>query len=408
MRWYGMFVLAVTHLSSACLAAGGGSAAAPQGPAWARFQFSQVEMAVPVRIVLYATDEARAKEAAEAAFGRIGELNGILSDYDPQSELRRLCRESGNGKPIPVSDDLWQVLSHAQSLSERTSGAFDVTVGPVVRLWRRARRRRQMPSAQRLEAARRLVGRRLLRLDAEHRTAELLKSDMRLDLGGIAKGYVVDQALAVLRREGIARALVDAGGDIGLGDPPPDKPGWLIGVVSLKPEAPPSHFLWLSRVAIATSGDTWQHVEIDGVRYSHLVDPRTGLGLTDHSTVTVIAPDCITADGLASAVSVLGPERGLKLVDATPGAAAFILRAPRGKLETYESCRWKEFSVAQPSTDDAQTRGARPPTALLTARSGRRLRSGIVPAPPPGLPGPAAVEPAPQGCWRRGSPGASR
>jgi thiamine biosynthesis lipoprotein len=177
----------------------------------------------------------------------------------------------------------------------------------------------------------------------------LLKPEMRLDLGGIAKGYAVDKALAVLRRRGITRALVDAGGDIGLGDPPPGKPGWGIGVAPLEPGGPPGGFLWLSRRAIATSGDTQQYVVIDGVRYSHLVDPRTGLGLTDHSSVTVIAPDGITADGLASAVSVLGPRQGLRLVEETPGAAALVVRAPEGRPETYESGRWKKLPVTQPS-----------------------------------------------------------
>ena len=318
--------------------------------ALARFEFTGIEMAVPIRMVLYAADESTANRAARAALDRFGELNGVMSDYDAQSELRRLGRESVEGKPVRVSDDLWQVLSRARAMSERSGGAFDVTVGPVVRLWRRARRQRQMPSPQRMEAARALVGRHLVRLDPEHRTVELVKPDMRLDLGGIAKGYAVDQALAVLRKHGIARALVDAGGDIGLGDPPPERRGWLIGVSPLEPGEPPSRFLWLSRVAIATSGDTHQFVQIDGVRYSHIVDPRTGLGLTDHSTVTIIAPDCTTADALASAVSVLGPERGLKLVEATPGAAAFIVRAPEGTAQTYQSCRWKKFPVARPRT----------------------------------------------------------
>ena len=343
--------LALTRLLAACLLAGGMSSAAAAEPALVRFEFAGVEMAVPVKIVLYAADQPTANEAAEAAFARIRELNGILSDYDPESELRRLCRDSGEGNPVPVSDDLWLVLSRARELSERSGGAFDVTIGPVVRLWRRARRNHEMPSPERLEAACQLVGYRLFRLHPEHQAVELLKPGMRLDLGGIAKGYAVDEALAVLRKRGITRALVDAGGDIGLGDPPPDKPGWLIGVASLEADAPPSRYLWLSRLAIATSGDTWQYVEIHGRRYSHLIDPRTGLGLTDHSSVTVIAPDCITADGLASAVSVLGPDEGLKLIEETPGSAALVVRAPEGTAEVRESCRWQDFPVAEPKTD---------------------------------------------------------
>ena len=341
----------VSNLAFLCLFAAGIPAAATGEPTLARFEFFQVEMAVPVKIVLYAADEATAAEAAQAAFARIRQLNGILSDYDPASELRRLCSTSKEGDAVVVGEELWHVLSDAQALSERTGGAFDVTVGPVVRLWRRARRRRQMPSPERLDAARQLVGYRLVRLDPERRAVELLKPGMRLDLGGIAKGYAVDEALAVLRKHGIDRALVDAGGDIGLGAPPPDKPGWLIGIAPLERDAPPSRCLWLSRLAIATSGDTWQYVEIGGRRYSHLVDPRTGLGLTDHSSVTVIAPNGITADGLASAVSVLGPEQGLKLIDHTPATAAFIVRAPEGTAQMRESCRWKDLPVARPGGD---------------------------------------------------------
>jgi len=337
--------LTLIWLLSTAMPAGG-----PQQPALERFEFTQVEMAAPIRIVLYAPDRTAADKGAKAAFARVHQLSGLMSDYDPQSELRQFCLTAGQGKPVTISDDLWRVLCQAQRLSDRCGGAFDVTVAPVVKLWRRARRRGQLPSAKRLEEARKLVDYRLLRLGTKQRTAELLKPGMRLDLGGIAKGLAADEALAVLRRQGITRALVDAGGDLRLGDPPPGKPGWRIGVAALEADAPPQCYLWLRGVAIATSGDTWQYVEIGGRRYSHIVDPRTGLGLTDRSSVTVIAPDCTTADGLASAVSVLGPEAGLKLIDRTPGAAALILRAPDGTLQTYESRRWKDLPAAPPAT----------------------------------------------------------
>ncbi len=320
----------------------------PAEPELIRFQFASTQMAVSVRIVLYAPEAETANAAAEAAFARIHQLNGILSDYDPKSELRRLCATAGQGKAVRVSEELWNVLVHADTLAKRSGGAFDVTVGPVVRLWRRARRRKLLPPPEILSKHRKLLGHHLVRFDPQRRTVELLKPGMQLDLGGIAKGYAVDEALAVLGQHGVTRALVDAGGDIGLGDPPPDKPGWLIGIAPLQPNAPPRRHLWLSRVAVATSGDAWQYVEIDGRRYSHLVDPRTGVGLTDHSSVTVIAPDGITADGLASAVSVLGPEKGLKLIDQTRGAAAFIVHTPEGKVQTFQSCRWERFPVASP------------------------------------------------------------
>ncbi len=310
-----------------------------------RFQFARTEMAVPVKIVLYAPDAATATKAADAAFARMRHLNSILSDYDPQSELRRLGTNAAGGRAVPVSRDLWRVLSHAQTLAKRADGAFDVTVGPIVRLWRRARRRGMLPSPQRLESARALVGYRLIRLDAEHQTVELLKDGMRLDLGGIAKGYAADETLRVLKKFGVDRALIDAGGDIVLGDPPPGVPGWRIGIADAPQKMADKEgnrrVLLLANCAVATSGDTWQFVEIAGRRYSHIVDPRTGVGLTDHGSVTVVARRGVTADGLASAVSVLGPDGGLKLIEATPHAAALVVRAPHGKIETYESSRWK-------------------------------------------------------------------
>jgi FAD:protein FMN transferase len=314
-------------------------------PELCRFEFTHIEMAVPMKIVLSVADSATATRAAEAAFARIRALNAIMSDYDETSELRRLCTTAGEGKAIPVSDELWKVLAHAQTLSAESDGAFDVTVGPVVRLWRRARRQKELPAAEALEAARRLVDYRLVRLDPQRRAVELLKPGMRLDLGGIAKGYALDEALAVLTRQGAARALLDAGGDIRLGDPPPGQPGWRIGLTPLEANARATSYLVASRVAVATSGDAMQFVQIGGRRYSHIVDPHTGIGLTDHSRVTVVGPDGITADGLSTAVSVLGPERGLKLIEKTPGTAAMFLRAPQGKVERYESKRWRELTV---------------------------------------------------------------
>jgi thiamine biosynthesis lipoprotein len=204
-----------------------------------------------------------------------------------------------------------------------------------------------------LEEARLLVGYQFVGLDPEHRTVTLAKAGMRLDVGGIAKGYVVDQALAELRKHGITRAMIHAGGDIGLGDPPPGESGWRIGVGLLEHEAKPTGYLTLARCGVANSGDMYQFVEIGGRRYSHLVDPRTGIGLTDHANVTVVAPSGLMADGLSTTLSVLGPEKGLKLIEETTDAAAFILRMPDGKLESCQSSRWKDLPVAPDSPDQS-------------------------------------------------------
>jgi thiamine biosynthesis lipoprotein len=188
------------------------------------------------------------------------------------------------------------------------------------------------------------VGWTNLVLNPANRTAKLLIPDMRLDLGGIAKGYAVDEAMKVLRAHGIRRALVSGGGDLVVSAAPAGQKSWRIEVAPLDvPNAPPKKFVLLSHAALATSGDVFQHVELNGKRYSHIVDPRTGIGLTDHSLVTIVAPNCTTADALATAVSVLGPTKGSKLVERKRGAAAYIVRQPAGRLQAVQTARFAKF-----------------------------------------------------------------
>ncbi len=313
-----------------------------------RFVFEKAEMGVPFRLTFYAADQARAKEAADAAFAHLEMLNAILSDYEDGSELTRLTRSSGSGKAVPVSGILWKLLERSHELAGQSEGAFDVTVGPLVNLWRRSRRRHELPSRELLEEMRARVGYRSMRLDPQARAVVLEKPEMRLDLGGIAKGFAADEAIAVLAKFGITRALAAASGDIVAGDPPPGETGWRVQAPTLEGDgAPPAEVLLLARAAVSTSGDTYQYVEIGGVRYSHIVDPRTGLGLTDRSLVTVVAPDGLTADGLDTAIDVLGPERGRALLERYPGASARILRAPAGRVESWESPGWRALPRAR-------------------------------------------------------------
>jgi FAD:protein FMN transferase len=309
-----------------------------------RFEFIEPQMGVPFRIVLYAPDSSTAQKAARAAFDRVAQLNESMSDYETDSELNELSRSSGQNQAVRVSDDLWLVLKCAQALARQTEGAFDVTVGPAVVLWRRARRLQEMPPPERLAQALKAVGYEKMRLDPSQQTVELLVPRMKLDLGGIAKGYAIDEALKTLAAHGITRALVSGGGDMVSGDPPPGREGWRIEVAPLDTEdAPPRKYVLLNRAALATSGDVFQRLEINGVRYSHIVDPRTGIGLTDHSLLTVIAQDGMTADRLATAASVLGPEAGLELIEATPNAEVHIVRRPDQKIEVRESSGFSRY-----------------------------------------------------------------
>jgi thiamine biosynthesis lipoprotein len=244
----------------------------------------------------------------------------------------RLCAKAG-GDPVPVSDELFFVLSRAEEASRRSDGAFDVTVGPVVRLWRRARRTQQLPDPEKLAQARSLVGYKNVRLEARGHMVQLLKAGMQLDLGGIAKGYAADEAQAVLKKHGIDRALVAAGGDIVVSAPPPGAEGWKIAIAPLadEDEKPAGPWFWLKDGAVSTSGDAEQHVVIDGKRYSHIVDPRTGIGLVGRMSATVVARRGITADSMTKAVAVLGPDKGFPIIEAIEGASSrFVRRTDEG------------------------------------------------------------------------------
>jgi FAD:protein FMN transferase len=334
-------IMAAIGLTLALVATG-----RPDGLQARRFEFAEPHMGTAFTIVLYTGDEATASRASKAAFERIKSLDKTLTDYDPESELMRLSDKAG-GPPVAVSPDLFEVVARSKALYERSGGAFDISIAPVVRLWRRARREKTLPDPQLLARARALVGSDAIELDAEHRTIRLARPGMKLDVGGIAKGYASEEAIKVLKREGISSALVAGSGDIVVSDPPPGRPGWRISVAPLKAEsngeASSGPMIWLKNAAVSTSGDAEQFVEIDGVRYSHVLDPKTGLGLTERRSVTVIAPEGITADGLDTAACVLGPEKGLALIESTPGAAGLFVRlTPKGP-EVFETRRWAGF-----------------------------------------------------------------
>ncbi len=267
-------------------------------------------MGVETRIVLYASD-ATAAAAARAAFARIAALEDIMSDWRPTSEARRL--EQRPGEWVRVSRSLFDVLARAVAIARATDGAFDPTVGPMVALWRDARTRGRLPDARALDSARTRVGWRRITLDSTQRRVRLTTAGMRVDLGGIAKGWILQDALAELSRHGVTRALIEAGGDLVVGDAPPGRRGWCIAVPGVDSSLS-ARAAAITHAAVATSGAESQFVEIDGVRYSHVVDPRTGLGLTNGLTATVIAPHGASADALATALTVLGTREAQRVL----------------------------------------------------------------------------------------------
>ena len=336
-----------------CLVCGTEAAASPPGPAAAtRVSQTQRLMGVPWTITVYAASEAVGDAAIAAGFAEVARLERILSDYDPQSELSRLSAAAPTSAPKPVSDDLWRVLERAVEIRDATDGAFDPTVGPLTSLWRQARRSGRLPLAGKLAAAREAVGRETLRLAPDTRGVVLTQPAMRLDLGGIGMGYAVDRAVEVLDRHGTTSAMVDASGDIAVTAAPPGTSGWRIAVAPLGPAgtAPGDTLepLLLTHAAVTTSGDAFQAVEIDGRRYSHIVDPRTGLGVAGLAAVTVVAPDCTTADAMATAASVLGPEQAAHVIAGLPGCAARFVRQRDGQTHVSKTPRWPSQAPQSP------------------------------------------------------------
>ena len=320
-----------------------------------RQEFAQACMGLPVRIILYTDDHEMAQQAARAAFRRFGAIDAAMSDYNPESEIVRLAQAAEtDSEPTwqPVSDDLWAVLLASQRFYELSDGAFDVTLGPLTRLWRRSRRMQKLPESALLEKMRQRVGWKAVELDSQNRRIRLTKPGMRFDFGGIAKGYALDAAAEVIRKQGIKSFLVDAGGDVRAGDPPlrdrqEDADGWIIAVGPQRKEDRQTECCLLKNEALAASGDTFQFVEIDGVRYSHLIDPATGLGLTARRFVAVRAPEATTADALASALCVLGPEKGLPLAERLPRVEAMFIDGEKRSATSG----WKIMDAGQKPVD---------------------------------------------------------
>jgi len=294
-----------------------------------RIERARPAMGTEFRVVVYAADRARAEAAAEAALARVQELDRRLTDYDATSELAGLGAASDAGPTgwIALSEDLARVLEASQDLARASGGAFDATAGPYTHLWRRARRQGELPDPERLAAASASVGHARLELDLAGRRARLGAARMRLDLGGIGKGFALDEAFAVLAQHGLERALVVGGGELRAGAPPPGARGWRVRLVGLDGV---DEALLLAHAALATSGDLEQALELDGRRHSHVLDPRTGLALTERRLVSVSGPSATLTDGLATALSVLGPEAGSELLARYRGYAA-RLQVERGK-----------------------------------------------------------------------------
>lgn len=290
------------------------------------------------RVVVIAKDSDAAKKCIESAFTQINKVDDLMSDYKSDSEISIVNRD-GFEKAVQLSQSTYEVLQRSIEFSKLTDGAFDITVGPLVELFRKAKRKQALPNQDEITAARSKVGFEKLKLDGQNMTVQFAVEGMQLDLGGIAKGYAVDKAVETMQTHGAIGGMVDLGGDIRcFGAPLKGRDHWVIGLQNpnmVKDSAGREVLLKLkiTNGAIATSGDYQQFILIEGKRRSHIIDRKTGTSIEGLSSVTIIADNATNADALATAVSVMGSENGLELIEKIPGTEAILITSqPEFKL----------------------------------------------------------------------------
>ena len=296
------------------------------------------------RIVVVAKNTKQARNCIEAGFDEMRRIDSLMSDYKADSELSKINREAFGG-PVKISDELFGLLQKSVDFSRLSNGAFDITVGPLVDLWRKAGEVNAMPDKSVIAATKARVGYEKLILDANAITVRFAVDGMRLDLGGIAKGYSVDKAVEIMKQKGAIAAMVDSGGNIFCFGKPTDNDTWLIGIQDPKEieenkkekvkneegeindilPGQPMMILKLVDFAVATSGDYRRFVTVGGKKVSHIIDTNTAAGANKLAGDTIIAPTSLEADALSTAVNVLGPEKGLELIESLPDVECILI-----------------------------------------------------------------------------------
>ena len=385
------FVAAVAWLGIGLL----GCQSAEDGPTAEKFVETREVMGTLATITVIAEGGRDAVSPMEAAFAALDSVNARMSAYQTESDIGRLNR-AGAAERVVVDPATFEVLEYARQCGELSGGAFDITVGPLIGLWREAAGRDQPPTEEELATVLACVGLKHLGTDPDRREVWFLRDGMRIDLGGIAKGYGIDRAVAALQAEGIEAGIVEVGGDLrcfgripqGLigkqaalpvrtlrrkspgpvgssqeAQPPegffpglrrtdaapltPRRP-WPLGIQSPFAEELLGKIV-LSEGAVATSGHYRRYTSVAGQRYSHILDPRTGLPVEDPASVTVIADDALTADALATTISVLGTHDGMVLADSLPGVEAAIVEGTAEQPIIHRSAGFPKIkAVAEP------------------------------------------------------------
>lgn len=310
-------------------------AACERAPEMGTYKKSAEVMYTTVTITVVADGPDVADRAIDAAFAEIARLEGLLSFWTETSEIAALNREAGRG-PVRLSDETYEIVARAMEISRETDGAFDGTIGPVIREW--DFKTQTLPDPEALARAIKRVDYRRIRMDSAARTAYLESAEMSFDTGGIAKGYAADRAVGALKANGIRAGIVAVAGDVRVFGTRQNGSRWRVGIRD--PRGEPEDLIASidlggagSDEAISTSGDYERYFVRDGVRYHHLLDPRTGMPAEGSMSVTVVAPKAVLTDGYATGVFVLGPEKGIALLERL-GLGGVIITADGRRLVT--------------------------------------------------------------------------
>ncbi len=289
------------------------------------FSYQQMLMDTDVSLKIYSCSSGEAGRVKEELFVEMRRLEQLLSYTDVSSDVTKINRAAGKS-PVRVSPETAAVIQQSLHYAALTEGVFDPTIAPLLEAWGFQGEHYRVPEPAEIEAAGALVDHSLIESDFAARKIFLPRSGMSLDLGGIAKGYIVDGGLDLLARAGIGHALINAGGDIGILGPKPDGSSWRIGVRHPRRDGDLIAVVsWSQKGAVVTSGDYERFFEEDGVRYHHIIDPHTGYPARTLLSVTVVAPTAVEADALSTALIVMGPQRGLALVESLPGVEAILV-----------------------------------------------------------------------------------
>ena len=307
-----------------------------------KFSYSEMKMGSPFNIIIVSTDSNKANHLAQKSYELVDSLSHIFSNYDSSSELSKINASAGL-LPYKMSTAMLDLMQKSQYAYIQSKGAYDISIGPLSILWRNARKAKLFPEASTVIATKKLVGFAQVKINKRLGTIFLPNADMQLDFGGIAKGYIAGWVINYLKANGIQQALADAGGDIVMSGAPLNQKGWLIAVNL--PESTDELLnkkLQLSNCSVATSGDVYQFIEYKGVKYSHIINPLTGYGVTNLRNVTIIAKTGATADWLATACSIL-PIKEAKQLAISNQAALLITTLKNGKLVFEATPNFKNY-----------------------------------------------------------------